>query len=335
MSVSRNVLRRVRVPVLACALAIAWSPAALLRAQGDRITLPRKPGPNQTLVVHLTQDMNMQMSMGGAPTGDLGDPAAGAPAGGQPPQRTPPPMNLTGNMMMEATQKLGDTDDQGRTPCEFTYTDANMDMKMNGMALPNQDFKTQFVGKSMTFAYAPDGTVTDLKLPEDSRNTAALRTSMQQALGSFTMSMPTQPLSVGETAKMPVTVPLQMPMPGGATPPSFKGTVTYTLVRIEGSGNNRVAILDQKMDATAEGALPAPGAGQPAGALTMHMTGTGQIQVDLARGVARSGEIQTTMEGTIKRQAPPSDSPQAQMGAGDVRLQGTTKMKMSTTPQDR
>jgi len=249
-----------------------------------------------------------------------------------------PPMKLTGSMTMEATQKVGSTDDQGKTPCEFTYTDANMDMKMNGMSLPNQDFKNQFVGKSMSFAYAPDGSVTDLKMP-DTPGAQAITSTVQQALGQFTMSLPTQPLSVGETAKMPVTVPLALPLPGGAKPPAFKGTVTYTLVRVEGSGNDRVAVLDQKMDATAEGALPAPGggaSGQPGGTLTMHMTGNGQIQVDLARGVARSGEIETTMDGTIRRLSPSAGGqPQQPQQGGDVKLQGTTKMKMSMQPQDR
>jgi hypothetical protein len=330
MFVSRNYSRRVKVSVLACALATASS-AAVLRAQGDRITLPRKPGPNQTLVVHLTQDMNMQMTMGGSDAVPSDAPAgASSPAGGGP-QRMPP-MKLTGSMTMEATQKVGAADDQGRTPCEFTYTDANMDMKMNGMALPSQDFKSQFVGKSMTFNYTADGTITDVKMP-DTPGAQAIKTSVQQALGSFTMSLPTQPLSIGETAKMPVTVPLAIPLPGGAQPPSFKGTVTYTLVRIDGAGNERVAVLDQKMDATAEGAIPAPG-GQQGGTLSMHMTGSGQIQVDLARGVARSGEIETNMDGTIKRQTSPEGGQPGQP-SGDVRLQGTTKMKLSTTPSDR
>jgi hypothetical protein len=265
--------------------------------------------------------------------------APGAPgAGGAGPQRMPP-MKLTGSMTMEARQKVGSTDDQGKTPCEFTYTDANMDMKMNGMSLPNNDFKNQFVGRSMSFAYAPDGTVTDLKMPDNTPGAAAITNTVQQALGQFTMSLPTQPLSVGETAKMPVTVPLALPLPGGAKPPAFKGTVTYTLVRVEGSGNERVAVLDQKMDATAEGALPAPGgnaSGQPGGTLTMHMTGNGQISVDLARGVARSGEIETTMDGTIRRLSPSAGGqPQQPQPGGDVKLQGTTKMKMSMQPQDR
>jgi hypothetical protein len=331
MSVSRSVRRRVKVAVLATALASTGLAiaAAPVGAQGDSITLPRKPGPNQTLVVHLTQDMNMQMSMAGADVDAGGSTQPGGQAPG--PQRTPPPMKLTGIMMMEATQKVGTPDDQGRMPCEFTYTDANMDLKMNGMSLPNQDFKNQFVGKSMTFAYASDGTVTDIKLPDNTPGAQAA----QQALGSFTLSLPMQPLSVGESAKMPVSVPFAIPLPGGAKPPNFKGTVTYTLVRIEGAGNERVAVLDQKMDATAEGAIPSPTGAGTGGTLTMHMTGTGQIQVDLARGVARSGEIETTMDGTIKRQAPAGSEPQPGQPAGDVRLQGTTKMKLSTTPQDR
>jgi hypothetical protein len=328
MSVSSRFSRRV-LAIAAFALATAWSSHAQVRAQGERITLPRKPGPNQTLVVHLTQDMDMQMTMAGA------NAAPGGSDGATPPQ-TMPPMKISGNMMMEATQKVGEADDQGRTPSNLTYTDASMDMKMNGMAMPSQNFKDQFVGKAMSFAYAPDGSVTDVKMPEDTPGSAGINATVQQALSAFTISLPPQPLSVGESASMPFSVPLALPLPGGATPPAFKGTIVYTLVRVDGSGTNRVAVLDQKMDATAQGALPPPGgaaAGQGGGPnLTMHMTGTGQVQVDLARGIARSGDIETTMDGTIRRGTGAS-----QPGAppGDIRLQGTTKMKMSTNPQDK
>src|SRR5690242_15943405 len=111
MFVSRRFSRRA-LGVGVLALATAWSAPALLRAQGDRITLPRKPSPSQTLTVHMTQDMDLQMSMPGAPAG----PAPGDQS--QPPPARQP-MKLSGNMMVEGTQKFGDVDDQGRTPCEF------------------------------------------------------------------------------------------------------------------------------------------------------------------------------------------------------------------------
>jgi hypothetical protein len=334
MFVSSRYCRRALL-VGTLALATVWSSAAQVRAQGDRITLPRRPSPSQTLTVHMTQDMDLQMSMGAATPPPS---APGADNQAQPQSR--PPMKLTGMMMVEGTQKFGDLDDQGRTPCEFTYTDASMDMKMNGMSVPSQNFKDQFVGKSMSFAYGSDGAVTAVKLA-DMPGAAGIQSSVQQALSAFTMSIPTQPLAIGDTAKMPFSMPLAMPLPGGATPPAFKGTITYTLVRVEGSGANRVAVLDQKLDATASGPLPAP-PGQPTGTganLTMHMTGTGQVQMDLTRGVARSGEMTTTMDGSIMRSAPAAGqdpSAQSQSGMpGDVRIQGSTKMKMSSDPADR
>ncbi len=303
----------------ALALAAAGSAPALLRAQGDRVTLPRKPSPNQSIVVHMTQDMDLQMSMGAPPAGASDDSA---------PQR--PPMELSGSMMVEGTQKFGELDDQGRTPCEFTYTDADMNMKMNGMSVPSQNFKDQFVGKSMSFAYGNDGSITAVKLPDTSPNAAGIQSTVQQALSAFTMSIPTQPMQVGDTAKMPFTMPLAMPMPGGGAAPAFKGTITYTLVRIDGSGDNRVAVLDQKVDATAQGPLPAP-PGQATGAsLMMHMTGTGQAQMDLTRGIARSGEMTTTMDGSI---TPPAGAPAQPGQPGNVKLQGSTKMKMSADPK--
>jgi hypothetical protein len=325
MSVSRRFARPALV-LGACALALAGSSAAL-RAQGDRVTLPRKPGPSQTLTVHMTQDMDLQMTMG-------------PPAGGSPTAQdtqapaSRPPMKLSGNMMVEGTQKFGELDDQGRTPCEFTYTDAAMDMKMNGMSMPSDSFKDQFVGKSMTFAYTPDGAITNLKMA-DTPGAANIQSTVQQALSSFTMSMPKSPLSVGESAQMPVTMPLAMPLPGGATPPELKGTITYTLVRVDGSGDNRVAVLDQKIDATAAGQLPSP-PGQASGAagpsLTMHLTGTGQVQMDLARGVARSGEMTTTMDGSI---TPPAGAPVQPGAPSNVKIQGSSKTRMTADPKDR
>jgi hypothetical protein len=233
--------------------------------------------------------------------------------------------------MVEGTQKFGDLDDQGRTPCEFTYTDANMDMKMNGMSVPSQNFKDQFVGKSMSFAYAPDGAITGVKVADTSPNAASIQSTVQQALSAFTMSIPPQPLKVGDTAKMPFTMPLAMPMPGGGTPPAFKGTITYTLIRIDGSGDNRIAVLDQKVDATAEGPLPVP-PGQAGGgaSLSMHMTGTGQAQMDLTRGIARSGEMTTTMDGSIR---PPAGAPAQPGQPSNVKLSGSTKMKMTADPK--
>jgi len=300
--------------------ALAVAAPMLIVAQGDQVTLPRKPSPNQTVTVHMTQDMDLQMSM---------TPPPAAPGSDDNAAQQRPPMKLSGNMMVEGTQKFGDLDDQGRTPCEFTYTDADMDMKMNGMSVPSQNFKDQFVGKSMSFAYAPDGAITAVKVADTSPNAANIQSTVQQALSAFTMSIPTKPLKIGETASMPFTMPLAMPIAGGGTPPAFKGTITYTLVRIDGSGDSRVAVLDQKVDATAEGPLPAP-PGQAAGAsLTMHMTGTGQSQMDLTRGIARSGEMSTTMDGSIR---PPAGAPQPGM-PGNVKISGSTKMKMSADPK--
>jgi hypothetical protein len=310
------------------ALATVWSSPAALWAQGDRVTLPRRPSPNQTVTVHMTQDMDLQMSMGATPAAGGGDDANASPS-----QPARPPMKLSGNMMVEGTQKFGGLDDQGRTPCEFTYTNAAMDMKMNGMSVPNQNFKDQFVGKSMSFAYGQDGSVTAVKVADTSPNAAGIQSTVQQALSAFTMSIPAQPLAIGETAKMPFTMPLAMPLPGGATPPAFKGTITYTLVRIDGSGNNRVAVLDQKVDATAEGPLPAPPGQAGSASLTMHMTGTGQSQMDLTRGIARSGEMTTTMEGAIRPAAGAAPQP-GQPPPGNVSIQGSTKMKMTADPKE-
>jgi hypothetical protein len=307
--------------------------AVPLFAQGDRIILPRRPSPNQTLTIRLTQDMDMHITVLPANPSQGGE--------GQPP--AVPPMNVVGTMSMEATQKVGERDNEGRIPSEFKYTDAGMNMKMNGMSVPAGDqFHDQFVGKTMTFAYGPDGTVTDVKVP-DTVGSDALKASLQQAISSFTMSMPAKPLSIGESATVPFSAPIPMPLPGGGAPPQLKGSMTYTLVRIEGSGSNRVAVLDQKMEATAEGSLPSPGAsdgsrggagGSGTGAagpgVMMHVKGTGQLQMDLARGVARSGELQTMMDGTLKR---PANGPMSLVG-GDLHLEGTTKMKMSTNPAE-
>lgn len=352
--VASNRVRLMRRSLLGGSVALLTVFAVEMGAQGgERIILPRRPSPNQTLAVKLTQDMDMQMTVM-------------PPEGAQGPQQTPSPMKVNGTMSMAATQTIGKPDDQGRTPCEFKYTDANLNMKMNGMAMPGEQFHDQFVGKTMTFAYAPDGSVTDVKVPE-TPGAVGMKATIQQALNAFTLSLPAKPLSVGESATVPVTIPLSIPMPGGATPPTFKGTVTYKLLRIEGSGNNRVAVLEQKMDATAEGNLPSPGASSTAGSgatasggtgsgasggagstasgggrsmsaggasngasLRMHMSGGGEVQVDLARGVARSGELETTMDGTVKR---PATGAMALMG-GDLHMQGTTKMKMSTDPQE-
>ncbi len=359
--VASNRVRLMRRSLLGASVALLTVFAVEMGAQGgERIILPRRPSPNQTLAVKLTQDMDMQMTV---------MPPEGAQGQQQIPG-TPPPMKVNGTMSMAATQTVGKPDDQGRTPCEFKYTDASLNMKMNGMEMPGDQFHDQFVGKTMTFAYAPDGSVTDVKVP-DTPGAVGMKATVQQALNAFTLSLPAKPLSVGESATVPVTIPLSIPMPGGATPPTFKGTVTYKLLRIDGSGNNRVAVLEQKMDATAEGNLPGPGGassttgsgatasgaasggasggagssasgatgggrsmsagGAPNGAtLTMHMSGGGQVQVDLARGVARSGELETTMDGTLKR---PTTGAMALMG-GDLHMQGTTKMKMSTDPQE-
>src|SRR5215471_19880012 len=117
MSVSRRFSRRVWL-IPAFTLATVWASHAPLDAQGDSITLPRKPAPNQTLTVHLTQDMDMQMSMANSEVDAPSQPQSSQPEG-QPP-RGMPPMKLSGAMTMEGTQKVGETDDQGRTPCEFT-----------------------------------------------------------------------------------------------------------------------------------------------------------------------------------------------------------------------
>ncbi len=279
-----------RTWTLARALVVILLPAGLLaaslQAQSDKITLPRRPAPNQSFSVKMTQDVDMAMTVEGE----------GAPTTGG-------PMKTSGQISVTMDQKIGAVDATGLLPVEVTYTDAGGEMTVNGQAMKLSQMRDQVVGKSLKLQLDAAGGVSKADVPEGLEMSEQM---LRQMWESFAGRIPATPLAVGEKFTMPLSIPMPIPV-AGEQGTKLEGTVTTTLAKVEGTGANRLAYLDQVFEGGLNTAVKRT-ADSPEVKVNMKMSGTGRVTVDLARGVMPSGDTTFKINGEVTGPSPTGGS---------------------------
>jgi len=197
------------------------------------------------------------------------------------------------------------------------YDDATMDATINGQKLPMADPLALVKGREFTFIYDRDGHIVDFTsdLPAQMSDTLKpMLSSMLGATGPLT-------LAVGETVTRPITVPLPLPGVGSRT---IGYETRFTLNSVTSEGGARVAHLTTAMTGRTAQPLATPDAAAPPAAMDMRIEGTGSMDVDIDRGVVRSGQTDMTFDAGLTGAGAPGRT------ASPLRIRGTMKMTQTT-----
>jgi len=101
---------------------------------------------------------------------------------------------------------------------------------------------------------------------------------------------PSVTLSVGASASVPSAI--QLPMPGAGNGVGISGGRTLKLVSIGRDGSDRIATLEQTVEASMSG--PMTGGASP----SIDVSGTGTIEWNVDRGYARRIDLEVTVDGS-------------------------------------
>jgi hypothetical protein len=252
----------------------------LLPAQTEKVTISLAPRSGQTVHYVAIQDITMEI---------VPDVPAGQPS-------LIPTMKLAGKTTLAFTETSGSPDPQGRVTAVLTYEQANGEMSVNGVTMPVTASLPDLVGKTLILVFGADGKLADVTAPPEM--TAALGPARQFITDLFKL-MPAAALAIGETTTTPFSIPLPVPVPGGV-PIVLEGQVKTTLVSVDADGDDHLAKCDQAFEAAMAPQAPSdPASGTMRPSIDMKMLGTGKLQFNVDRGVMKSNESETTVDGVL------------------------------------
>jgi hypothetical protein len=230
-----------------------------------------------------------------------------------------PRMKMEMTMVTAATTTIGVPDEQGRYEATVAVDEMSNTITMNGQPAPFPVPTSALSGTTITFTYDRDGKIVDAKAPGMDAMIDMVKKMILNVAG---LASPVS-LAIGETSTVATT--FSLPLPGG-TGPLSTAEMRMTLVSITPEGADRIAHLTTTTTSRVAG-LSAPGpAGSDAG-VTMEMSGTGTLDVNLDRGFAKSVQTEGTFDTAMALPGKPGTS------MPPMRMHGT--MKMSATTESR
>jgi len=247
------------------ALVTAFTTAHLF-AQDDQIALRLAPRPHQ--VIRYSMEHEVRTTIENAP------------------------FELHGRTVALLTHTIGERDATGRLESTLAYDDLTLDITLNGRPVPTPSF--DLAGRKLTLVYGADGELLDLAPPAD----------MDVALAAYVKGMiatlfgnragAEATLRVGESTTLPFAAGMPMPS-GGLLPMSLNGQTRMKLLSIRRVDGERVAQLEQVVDASLTSTAG------PDAAMTMTATGGGMVEWNLDRGYVTTGTTTITIEAEIMR----------------------------------
>lgn len=260
-------------------LFVCWlGSSAIAPGQSEKVVVRLMPKPGTTVHYRMTQEMDFDIEREGT--------------------ATPEPMKMLGGMRMATSQKTGTADADGRFETELVYDELSSEMKMNGKPLPGLGSMDWFVGKKIRITYDRDGTLLEVKAP--GLPVEALR----QMITSFYGILPAEPMGIGDTARMPFSMALPIPILSGR-PSNMEGHTTYKLVGLDREGSDRLARLEQSIEAKLTIPLSDTQSGGPTPmSIEAEMKGSGTVQLNLDRGLIQTNDTLMTIDMKIAAAAP-------------------------------
>ena len=253
-----------------------------VRAQSEKIPIRLIPQPNQTTHLKMIQETDLEITF----EGDL--PAELA-------AMNPTKMLIKSTVGM--TQKNGAANKQGQVEAVITYDQFESEMNINGTSMPVGGAADQLVGKNFTAVYDEKGNLIDVKTPDSSLMPADLFKQMMQQL---LKGLPTEPMSIGETATLPLNMSFPLPLPG-AKPINFEGQTVSKLVAVDKEASNRLAKFVQTVAAKVASSLdlPGPDGGSVKLGLDFQLNGDGAIQINIDKRLLKLSESKINIEGKL------------------------------------
>jgi hypothetical protein len=232
------------------------------------------------------------------------------------------PMKMIAKTTMGITQKTGPLNKDGNIEAELTYDEIRSEVLMNGQSVPGANANNKLVGKIITVTYDRQGNPLDVKLPSE----VGLSTeAFKQILDSIYGNLPTNAIGVGEVVAAPLDFTLPLPIPGAA-PLKMEGDVKLKLISIDKDSTGRSARFDSTIDGKISNDIEVPSPnGKIKLSLDFKMNGDGTSLKDLDKGLLRSSESNSTLNGKIKMGIEAGPGPLPPMN-----LQGRIKVTLTS-----
>lgn len=228
------------------------------------------------------------------------------------------PMKM--KLQMEQAMKVGQPDADGWLPLTVTTANKGGQIDVGGKAspmpskMPEMAFAARFNPKDFAFEIQDVQGAPELNDLIRGQGNAMIGEALQ-----LYKVLAQQPMKVGESVEVPMTMALPIPLPGGAG--QMQNKLRYTLARVERGVAHFDLGMDMKMDMTAP--LPAKPASAPAGeaasapaaeaasapapnaapqvmSVTMQGGGKGTSSLRLADRLPLANQLKMTMTMTMK-----------------------------------
>lgn len=255
--------------------------ASIAVAQAEKIAVRIVPKPNQTATLKIGQDVEIEIRFEGE----------------MPPQMAAMnPMKMLMKTQTTITQRTSTIDGQGRLEMELTYNKIESEMTMNGQTIP-LNLNDELAGKKIRAVYDQKGELVDFLLPPDD---VLPKETFTELLKSIYGSLPTEPMAIGDAVTIPLTQNFPLPVPGAGTL-NLVGDAKVKLTAITKEGATRIATFDQTVTAKMANTTEVPGpTGQKAKMkLDFKMGGSGNCAVNLDKGLVKTSEMVTKLEGKM------------------------------------
>ena len=268
--------RPARTSIVAAAL-IASLAGPAIRAQSDKISLRMAPSPGQTVQMLMTQKMDLELSLEGAPVPGL------------------VPMRMVMQSTMVLNQKTGARKPDGSIDVEMTYDQISSDVTMNDQSTTAVDASNELIGKPVVVTYSASGEIVGVRgVPAV---TGLSDEMFKQMLGSAFSNLPATALSVGETTTAPLDFNLPLPLPGAAAM-KLTGETILKLVAVDKNAEGRSARFDSTMNGKMASEVTSPD-GKSQMKFNFTLSGDCTTIVDLDKGLPRSHLLTNTFVGKI------------------------------------
>lgn len=264
-------------------LCLSLTPAATLAQseKPEKVSLNIVAKPDQTTKLRMTSDIDMEMSF----EGDI------------PPELAAMnPMKMQVKSVIALIQKTGPLDKENRFVMELTYDDTSTEMTMNGNAIPNGGDAASLKGKKIKVTMDQKGNIFDVQSPPEIQMDAA---SFKELLKSLYGAMPTEPMGIGDTATVPLSLALPLPL-AGAGPLNLVGNSKIKLVAVEKDGAQRIAKIDATVEARLNTVMDFPSQNGPAKMkMDFSMIGGGLSAINLDKATVKTTQTSMKLEGKM------------------------------------
>jgi hypothetical protein len=268
----------------------------------EKVLLNLTAKPDQTTRLHMTTELVMELIF----QGDI-----------------PPEIAALNPMMMQVksitafTQKTGPLDKQNRFEMDLIYDDVSSEISVNGNVMPSGGDVAQLKGKKIKVTMDQKGGIFDVQSPPEIQMDAA---AFKELLKSLYGALPTEPMAVGETATVPLSMALPLPLPG-AGPLNLQGNSKIKLLAVAREGSHRIARMDSTVEARVNTVVDFPSQSGPAKMkLDFSMTGGGPSSINLDKATVKANETTMKLEGKM---TPAAESGGAKLPA--IALKGSVK----------